>query len=157
MKHIYYNLFDCQEKKNFKKMMKQLHNTIEHLNINNICYRFYSSGQNFQIIIDNGTFNNEQILDIVFNFKKRMGFNFIDLNGIGVFNKIRKCEYSLVKDIVVFPCIPQKVYDYNNYFNSNNLLKTKKFTRRGLKKINDQGKADNIIKLIQFTKKYMLI
>lgn len=132
--------FDSGKVDNFTYMKSEVIKTGFFLIDNHINFNMYPSGSNYQIVIKNNQlFNLEEVLLFVTTLKKVLKLEYLDLKGIGVHNKIRKCEYSLVKDIV---CLPQiSVIDCNKtpyaFFDCNIILQKITLRRRGLKYLLD--------------------
>ncbi len=123
-------------------------------------FNVYPSGDNYQIVIKNNIYNFKEVGIIIENIKEMFNTTFLDLKGAGVHNKIRKCEYSLVKDKV---CLPIRTLgdliktNYNN-FDCNIIMRNVRLKNRGLclsqlPFISD----DKNTKLKRFVGKYLLL
>lgn len=108
--------FDMKEKANYTDMKIELEKFLDMLERFRICFSFYPSGNNFQIVIPYFVhrLQHTKITDLTRKMKDRFSLKFLDLKGIGVYNKVRKCPFSMVGDKV---CFPFKSIDYfKKYF-----------------------------------------
>ncbi len=93
----------------------------------------------------------------VTDFKERFGLKYLDLKGIGTYNKIMKCPYSLVEDKVVLPLQTEKLNNFHYYnMDCNKVLKSVFMFKRGLCKHNDFGIEKNQHNMSVFLYTYFL-
>lgn len=151
--------FDFNEDINsYSIYLLQLEVFFNFLLLNKVCFYIIPSGRYYQIILPNNIWEfkpeNNKIIqkgkDIISQIKLRFNLDFLDLKGVGVHNKIMKCPYSLVNDII---CIPLKEFNvyYDNFKIKNN--KTDCFIDRGLCLYNDFGTEQNKINFKKFCEK----
>lgn len=108
--------FDSKEKdmltvKNEVVKMKSI------LTLYKIPHRVVNSGRYFHLIINGkvldekpvftvdriGKSLNNYCFHLLKDFKERFNLTTLDLTGAGVYNKIRKCEYSIANDLICYP------------------------------------------------------
>jgi hypothetical protein len=135
--------FDCKHKKNYSEMQKEVGEFCNILMINKVCFQVYPSGSNFQIIIPSDCFTTnkntyiwEYVGYLTKSIKKRFQLKYLDLKGVGVYNKVRKCPYSLVANKVCLPFNSEDIlrsialFDYQNV-EIINVLKNIQIAERG--------------------------
>lgn len=160
--------FDMKKIENFNYMKNKVQLITNLLYINNICFSVYPSGNNFQIIIYSCNFDlgTDKLIPFskvfVEKIKERFNLEFLDLKGMGIFNKLRKCEYSLVSDKVVLPIkndlvdIEDKVYSMQyDLIDSNIVLRTEQIKHRG-QCIFNHNPEQNIIAMKIFLKRFWI-
>jgi len=161
--------FDVKDKKEFNKVVEETYLMTQFLNLSKVKYNLIPSGSGFQIKIPSECFdmkkefaNNEfntKIYQITKTIKERFKLKHLCMIGIGAYNKIKKCEYSLVDDSVVFPLKYNNLQNRFDYklLKSDLILKNFLFVRNDLKFHNNFTDEENKKNLMRFLKKYMLI
>ena len=148
-------LLDFDDKKktknSFQELKKEVITMWKILSIYNIKFNCYPSGNNFQIVISYENFKEwyssdkeiskwEYVGNITEQIKKIFNLKYLCMNGIGLWNKIRKCEYSAVNNKVCIPFMnigELKKFDYDDVELSN--IEFPALVRRGLCYQNDLG------------------
>ena len=134
--------FDLDKAKTIKRLKNDLYKLLSFFDLENIRYNFYSSGTGFQVNVSTNLKPNFETLDfkiLTKSIKERFNLKSLCLLGVGSMQKIRKCEYSLVDDRVVFPLHSKelvKVYTPKK-MDCNHILKNANLYNRGLKYINN--------------------
>ena len=120
--------FDCKND-NLFKLKQEVGNIVSFLDKNNICFSVYPSGTNYQIVIKNFNIIKLEEIKKFYDLLKEAGnLKYLDYKGCGVSEKIRKCQYSLVGETVVYPIHTTKhfiEFPYS-YFDTTNILKIEK-------------------------------
>lgn len=151
--------FDSEKVENYREMIEEIGKIISLFELEKIPYWIYPSGNNFQIILpsylmpikSNIDQHLKEIKEIFTRFKGVFELKYLDLIGLGVYNKISKCPYSLVNDKVVLPlrCYGKMETYITKFFNyeevdSNTVLKTTQIKNRGIC-LNNMDSIDNEI------------
>lgn len=156
---------DMKNIENYSKMCSDYFFMLSFLDKEKIYFNTFPSGNNFQIVIPIEVSNND-IEELLISAKKFINavkymfrIRFADLKGIGVYNKVRKCEYSLVGDKVVLPLTKEYISKSKNPFPYNevllsNVLKTQLIKYRGLQFWNSEEKENKKENFIKLLKKY---
>lgn len=130
------------------KLKKEIYNFMITLNYYNVCFRLYPSGKGFHIVISSDSFtvlDFGKIKELIKQIIERFDLKYLNINGSNYARfRIRKCEYSLTVDTVVFPFQPMNIVDINyKKFDCNIILKQLTIKNRGLYNYNDFGKEVN--------------
>jgi len=155
-------LLDFDSKENRKDYLKELKGFYNLLEKEKVCFYIIFSGNNYQIVIPDNCLDKPILEDTIFinrkelatKIKEMFNLKYLDVSGVGVFNKIMKCPYSLVFDKVVLPLKKFNGNDIN--FNAENVLTIVFVTNRGLQLHNDFGDISNKENFNKFCKKYYL-
>lgn len=143
--------YDKKHKKPFSYMQKMVYKMCQILDLYKIKYNVFPSGNNFQIVIPYDNFKHhipkgmkawEYVKLMTFLFRERFVLRkYLCLGSIGNWNKIRKCEYSLV---INKPLIPFKNSGRLKNFNYETIARLTRYSvfMRGLCY---QNEADDII------------
>lgn len=156
--------FDTKDINKFYALKEEISFLIHLFEINDVCFKVFPSGNNFQIILPSETISLENKEEQVkFQNTLRNRFNLKYLCVVGENVEIYKCSYSLVDDKVILPFkknlsrISQQLLNFNyKQVDSNLILDTINLYKRGEGLINNCGNEENKKNFNNFCNKYLL-
>lgn len=156
--------FDCPDNRIRKDYLMEVKTVHDLLNQNAICFYIIHSGSGYQIVIPSSVYGFEKEKEIVDSktfrkpyilireIKETFSLKYLDISGIGVYNKIMKCPYSLVDNTVCLPLNNFSGQDFN--FSSQYVLRVYPIKERGLCLHNNYGEQRNKDLFFKFCKKF---
>ena len=156
--------FDCKDRQR-EDYLRELWAFYNVLDKNEVCFYIIFSGNNYQIVIPSDVYGFDikkekmkkrsfmKPLDFAIQFRKRFCLKSLDIRGVGVYNKLMKCPYSLVAENVVLP-----ISNFNgkdSIFSSRYVLSGMTIKNRGLMLHNNKG-SKNFGVFKKFCKKYYI-
>lgn len=155
--------FDCKDEVYRNEYKRQIQQFFSILSMEKVKFYCIPSGNNFQFVIPSKIYGFDKRIEnktfirpllLATKLKRKFRLKFLDLKGIGYYNKLMKCPYSIAGDNVV--CIPISNCFFNdvNDFKIDKVLNGCKIKDRGLYYINNDSTAKEFN---DFLKKYKVI